>query len=200
MKSKTKIFVVLAVLVVMAMICVLLLEKRTASIEHAWFKSAPIEDNEVFEQVLEHRNRKDFDRAVAVALKGVNGKTPDDFLLQTVADTYFERAEADTAKREQWTSLAVQYSEQALQTNPNDLVNVFNVGESYLSAGMSLPNTEGCMYFKKSLDVFEQLKANSILQQKSGVIEGKDVYMMPYRQRLDEKIKQVRMSRAGCSY
>jgi tetratricopeptide (TPR) repeat protein len=165
---------------------------------HPWFKTAPAEDNQVFEKILQSRKNKDFEEAIALARKGVNGKSPDDFLLQTVADTYFERAQEEPAKREQWVKLALQYSEQALQENPADIVNVFNVGESYLSAGMNMSTPGSCGYYEKSLERFEKLKADPALKNDSAIIEGELVSMNPYRQRLDEKIKQVRQLATGC--
>jgi tetratricopeptide (TPR) repeat protein len=165
---------------------------------HPWFKTAPAEDNQVFEKILQSRKNKDFEEAIALARKGVNGKPPDDFLLQTVADTYFERAQEEPAKREQWVKLALQYSEQALQENPADIVNVFNVGESYLSAGMNMSRPGSCGYYEKSLERFEQLKADPALKNDSAIIEGELVSMNPYRQRLDEKIEQARQLATGC--
>jgi hypothetical protein len=164
----------------------------------AWSKVAPAEDAEVFEQVAACRQRGDFDGAVAVALKGVQGRPPDDFLLQTVADTYFQRAQADPAQRERWITLAVKYSEQALQANPSDVVNVFNVGESYLAAAMNLGKPRGCSYYDKSLGVFERLKTNPVLKGESATVEGQQVPMEPYRQKLDNHIKQARLMASGC--
>jgi tetratricopeptide (TPR) repeat protein len=166
--------------------------------EHPWFKLAPAEDNELFRKVLDYRNKGDFDAAVSVALKGIAGKPPDDFLLETIADTYFERAQKDPAGREQWVKLAVQYSERALEVNPTDPVNVFNVGESYLTAGMNLPTSSACDYYQKSLETLERLQTDPILKNESALIEGERVSMEPYRKRLGEKITQVRQLAAGC--
>ena len=164
----------------------------------AWSKVAPSEDTEVFEQVAACRKRGDFDGAVAVALKGVQGRAPDDFLLQTVADTYFQRAQAEPAQRERWVTLAVKYSEQALQASPGDVVNVFNVGESYLAAAMNLGKPRSCSYYEKSLEVFERLKTNPVLKGESATVEGQQVPMEPYRQKLDNHIKQARLMASGC--
>ena len=166
---------------------------------HAWSKLAPAEDNEVFEKILECRKKGDFDGAVAAANKGVDGKPPDDFLLQTISDTYFERAQQeDGTKREESVSLAVQYSERALETNPGDVVNVFNVGETYLTAAMNLHKPKGCSYYQKSLEIFERLRTDPTLKSEWGTIEGERIPTEPYRQRLDEKLKQVHQLSAGC--
>jgi tetratricopeptide (TPR) repeat protein len=175
------------------------LQMQKTEQEHAWFKAAPAHDNRIFEKVLAYRNKKDFDAAVEVALKGVGGKPPDDFLLQTVADTYFERAQWDPLNREKWVNLALKYSEEALRTNPDDLVNVFNLGESYLSAGMNLEKTRGCSYYKKSREIFEQVKASPTLRDEWGMIEGSRVQMQPYRRTLDDKIAQVSGLISTCS-
>jgi len=76
--------------------------------------------------------------------------------------TYFERAQADQAHKEKWIELAVRYSERALEANPNDLVNVFNLGDSYMAAGMNLDKPLGCSYYEKSLQTFDHLRANRI--------------------------------------
>lgn len=175
------------------------LSQKDEGTEHAWFKKAPVADNAVFERILEDRKKGDFDGAVAAALGGVGGKPPDDFLLQTVSDTYFEEAQqGDDAQRGQWIGLAVQYSERALAMNPGDVVNAFNVGETYLTAAMNLHKPSGCSYYQKSLEVFERLKTDPILKGEWGTIEGERVPMEAYRQRLDEKIKQVHQLSSGC--
>ncbi len=170
-------------------------EKKTG----AWFKVAPPEDQEVLQKVLQCTKKGDFDSAVTLALQGVNGKPPDDFLLQTIAYMYFQRAQEDPAKRMEWVSLAVQYSERALKANPGDVVNLFNLGESYQLAGMNAPVPSGCGCYRKSLEVFERLAADPILKNDWGVIEGERVRMEAYRQRLDDKVKEVRMAVSRCA-
>jgi tetratricopeptide (TPR) repeat protein len=178
---------------------VLLSQKQNEASLHAWSKLAPAEDNEVFEKMLECKKKGDFDGAVALALKGVNGKPADDFLLQAVSSTYFERAQQDNpSRREQWVTSAVQYSERALAANPRDVVNVFNIGETYLTAAMNLQKPNSCGYYEKALGVFERLKTDPILKGEWATIEGERVPMEPYRQRLDDEIKQVRQLSSGC--
>lgn len=196
LRSKSILFVLVILAAMMAGVAMLLQNHRETT--HAWFKIAPTEDNELFEKVLENRRNGDFDDAVTTALKGVKGKPSDDFLFQTIADTYFERAQKEPVKREQWVNLAVQYSERALVVNPGDIVNVFNVGESYLTAGMNRPKPSGCGYYRKSLETFERLEVDPILGGKSGTIEGERVSTGPYRKKLEEKIAQVRQLTAGC--
>ena len=164
----------------------------------AWSKAAPAKDNKVFEQVLEYRKRGDFERAVAVAIEPRNGEQPDDFLLQTTAMTYFQRAQADQANKEKWVALAVQYSERALEANPSDLVNVFNVAASYMAAGMNLGKPQGCPYYEKSLQVFQRLKVDPTLQSEHGTIEGKRVLLAPYRRKLDQHVENLRALAAKC--
>ena len=189
----------LFILGVMAIGIATLSQKDEGRETQAWFKKAPVVDNAVFERILEDRKKGDFDGAVAAALEGVGGKPPDDFLLQAVSDIYFEEAQqGDDAKRGQWVGLAVQYSERALATNPTDVVNVFNVGEAYLTAAMNLHKPAGCGYYAESLKVFEQLRRDPILDGKLGTVEGEQVLMEPYRQRLDGKIRQVRELSEGC--
>lgn len=190
---------VFAILVAIGTARVVFSQKQNEASVHAWSKLAPAEDNEVFEKIMECRKKGDFDGAVAVALKGVNGKPPDGFLLQTIAGTYFERAQQDKpSKREQWVTLAVQYSERALEANPGDTVNIFDVGETYLTAAMNLQKPNSCGYYAKALEVFERLKTDPILKGEWATIEGERVPLGPYRQRLDDEIKQVHQLSAGC--
>jgi hypothetical protein len=165
----------------------------------AWSKTVPTEDNNVFEQILEYRKKGDFERAIAVAVETSNGRRPDDFLLQATAVTYFQRAQADQMNKEKWVDLAVQYSKDALDAKPNDLVNVFNLGDSYMAAGMNLSKPVGCSYYGKSLLVFDSLKADPSLQGEWGTIEGKRVQLTPYRAKLDEHIANLRRLAIGCS-
>ena len=176
----------------------ILAQREKGETENSWSKVAPAEDNKVFEQVLELRKKGDFERAVAIAIDPVNGKQPDDFLLQTTAVTYFQRAQADQTNKDKWVDLAIQYSERALQTNPNDLVNVFNLGDSYTAAGMNLGKPPGCPYYEKSLQTFDGLKADPRLQGEWGTMGGERVRLAPYRHKLDEHMKNLRMLAAKC--
>lgn len=172
-------------------------EKAEPTID-VWSKIAPAADNGVFEKVLQYRKSGDFERAVAVAIEPLNGRQPDDFLLQATADTYFQRAQADQPNREHWVILAVEYSERALQKNPKDLVNAFNVGESYMAAGMNLPKPMGCDYYEKSLQVFEPLESDPALEGEWGTIEGARVFLEPYRHKLRQHIENLRLLAVKC--
>jgi hypothetical protein len=164
-----------------------------------WFKRAPAEDNVLFERVLEFRKNKEFQEAVEIALTGTNGKMPDDFMLQSVADTYFERAQQDPNSQQLWVRLALKYSQQALESNPADIINVFNVADSYFAAGLNMPKPDACSYYATALKDFEMLRGNPLLMQESGVVEGETVSMGPFRHQLDERVKQVRSVVSGCS-
>jgi len=188
------IFAVPAVLVVAFVFA----QREKVETRETWAKIAPAEDNKVFESVLEYRKTGDFERAVAVATESHNGRPPDDFLLQTTAVTYFERAQADQAHKEKRVELAVRYSERALESNPNDLVNVFNLGDSYMAAGMNLDKPLGCSYYEKSLQTFDHLRANPDLRGEWGTIEGERVRLEPYRQKLYEHMKNLQMLAAKC--
>jgi hypothetical protein len=192
-----RVWMMFALLAVQAPSCIFAQKEKIETAE-AWSKIAPPEDNKVFAQVLEYRNRGDFERAIAVAVEPVNGKQPDDFLLHTTAVTYFQRAQTDQLNKEKWVALAVQYSERALQANPKDLVNVFNIGDSYMAAGMNLGGSIGCRYYDKSLQVFERLKAEPALQGEWGSLEGERVPLAPYRRKLDQHIENLRMLADKC--
>ena len=180
--------------------CFIWSQHKSDSTAQAWSKTAPAADEIVFEKVLEYRQRRDFERAVNVAIESENGKQPDDFLLQTTAVTYFQRAQVDQSNREKWVALAVRYSERALEANPKDVVNVFNLGDSYLTAGMNLQMPQGCKYYDKSLQVFQGLKADPGLEGDWGIMEGERVRLQPYRQKLDEHIDELRMLATSCPH
>jgi hypothetical protein len=165
----------------------------------AWSKMVPDKDRKAFEKILECRKRSDFEGAISAALNSTTPGQEDDFLLQTVSDTYFERAQEDKANSEKWIEMALQYSRRSLEKNPADIVNNFNVAEAYLTAAMSLPKPKSCEFFARSLKAFENLRINPILKDKWGTIEGERVLMRPYRSRLDVKIKQAQIAVAKCS-
>jgi hypothetical protein len=190
--------ITLAIIASMAAGISVFCQSRYKTQTHAWAKRVPTEDKETFEKMWELRRKGDFEAALALALKSVEQKPSDDFLLSAIADTYFERAQADPARKQEWVDLALQYSARALDANPQDIVNVFNAGENYLSAGMSTPKPNNCNWYGKSLEVFERLKADPILKTNWATVEGERVPIKPYRERLDEKIKQVHSLAAGC--
>jgi len=186
--------------VLLAMVVALFVyaQKEKDESSSAWSKTAPAADNKQFEQILDYRKKGDFERAVAVATESINGKQPDDFLLQTTAVTYFQWAQADHVNKEKWITLAVQYSERALKANPTDPVNTFDLGDSYMAAGMNLGKPSGCPHYEKSLQLFEELRASPALQGEWGTIDGQRVRLLPYRQKLDGHVKNLRLLAAGC--
>jgi tetratricopeptide (TPR) repeat protein len=188
------VFAVPAVLVVALMFA----QKEKVKTQETWVKIAPAKDNKIFEHVLEYRRMGDFEHAVAAAIEPVNGKPPDDFLLQTAAVTYFQRAQADQTNKEKWVELAIHYSKRALEADPDDLVNIFNVGDSYMAAGMNLGKPAGCSYYEESFQTFDRLKANPGLQGEWGTIEGERVQLEPYRQKLEEHMKNLQMLARKC--
>lgn len=143
-------------------------------IREPWAKVAPTGDNRVFEQILEYRKKGDFERAAAVAIEQVNGEQPDDFLLQATAMTYFQRAQADRINKKKWVDLAIEYSERAFQANPSDLVNLFNVADGYMTAGMNLGKPEGCTYYEKSAEACERLESDPAIQVPGGRSKGNE--------------------------
>jgi hypothetical protein len=163
-----------------------------------WSMTAPVKDNERFEQVLEYRQKGDFEHAAAVAIQPTNGTPPDDFLLHTTAITYFQRAQVDQANKEEWVVLATQYSERAFHANPTEPVNTFNLADSYMTAGMNLGKPQGCTYYQRSLEVFLRLKADPALQGERGTVGGEKVLLAPYRRKLDQHIDNLRVVAATC--
>jgi hypothetical protein len=118
--------------------------------------------------------------------------------LETAADVYFERAQADPINREHWVELAVHYSEMAFKAKPSDIVNEFDLGESYLSAGMNLQDTQRCIYLRRSFEIFERLRSDEMLKNEWGTIEGQRERIEPYRRVLGRKIEDVRSLIVKC--
>lgn len=174
-------------------------QQTRGSEEHPWFKRTPESDIPVLKKILEYRSQKDWVRAIDAASSTMGPTGVDDFLLETLSDTYFERAQDDTPNRMRWVKDAVKYSERALKTNPADPINIFNLGEAYLTAGMNADRkADACVYYQNSLHVFEGLKEHPTLKDEWGTIEGERVRIAPYRQSLENKIKQVRGLAAEC--
>lgn len=188
----------MAAFVIMAVLLLSCAHQNKYQAPEAWSMTAPAKDKDRFEKVLECREKGDFEQAAAVALQPSNGTPPDDFLLEATAITYFQRAQVDQANKGKWVVLATQYSERALQANPTELVDTFNLAESYMTAGINLGKPQGCAYYKKSLDAFMMLKADAGLQGERGTVGGEQVQLAPYRTKLDQHIDTLRAVAAGC--
>lgn len=183
---------VVAVAVIAASLGWLYFQREQAEYSRAWFQRIPVTYNTLFENVLLARQRGDFEGATRMALDSVRGDSSDDVLYRMASDTYFERAQSEPSRRDEFVKLGVQYSERAIAANPANLVDAYDVAESYETAGMNFDGATSCDYFKKAEEHFEALLAKQLFKQHSAVIGGEEVNVRPFRSKGNDKLKEVR--------
>jgi hypothetical protein len=94
-----------------------------------------------------------------------------------------------------WTKLGAEYSQKALDSDPNDIANVFNVGMNYMIIGDDL-DTGGCEYYRRAQTVFENLVPQ--LQGESAETQGRIVRLAPFRRRNEEELSRVKERLQHC--
>lgn len=169
--------------------------------ENPWFQVVPPEYSDLSQKVMTLQKQGRFDDAVQLLEHSLRGQSSDDVLLRMIAYTHFGHAQADTPEREKWAKLGVQFSEKALQANPKDVVNLYNLGESYLLAGEDLVDvsqSESCRYYQESIDVFEKVAANPVMAKERALIEGEIHRMAPWRDRLNERLSKAKEAYSKC--
>jgi len=142
--------IVLAVLVVVAAKWIL------DNTDAPWSLVAPNEQTAVLTKMIKLRDEGQFEEAVNVRLHATSGNPDDDFIYQLIAKTYFIRSLHDRYRSGDWAKLGAEYSQKALDANPKDIANVFNVGLNYVAAGDDL-DTGGCEYYLRAKAIFENL-------------------------------------------
>lgn len=180
-----------------------LYERHRSAYEQAWTKQVPPERSEVFGRIQQSWQHNDFDTATQIALDSVRGVPSDDILYSTVSNIYFSRTQSDPTrnenKNEQWVKLAVRYAERALAANPSDLVNTYNLAQSYRAAGMNSQPPVSCEYYRDSAKAFEALASNEALRQQSGIIESEKVDFQLYRRKLSDQLNDLHQLMSHCS-
>jgi len=160
-----------------------------------WRLISPSQHVEVATRMAELRNKGRFDEAVELGLHSAKGQPGDDFIFQMIAMTYFIRALQDKDQSGKWAKLGAEYSEKALDLNPTDIANIFNVGVNYMIVGDDL-DTGGCEYYRKALTVFESLVPR--LQGNQVETQGTTVRLAPFRKRNEEELSSVRERLRHC--
>ena len=155
---------------------------------------APPEYINAATNMAELRNQGRFDDAVNVGLHSLTGKH-DDFIFQMIATVYFVRALHDKDHAGEWTKLAAEYSTKALDANPTDLANIFNVGVNYVVAGDEL-DTGGCEYYRRALAIFNSLSPR--LHDDRAQTQGRSVRLAPFRTRNEDELSRVRGRLSHC--
>jgi hypothetical protein len=182
-QTKRLLWVVASVLALLAL--VIAIKHHYDTMEMPWSLVTPPRLVEVVTRMAELRNEGRFDEAIQLGLRSVSGHTGDDFIYQMVAETYFVRALHDKDQTGKWTKLGAEYGQKALETNPNDIANVFNAGMHFMIAGDDL-DTGGCEYYRKAQTVFQNLAPR--LQGDRVKTQGRTVRLGPFRKQNDEQL------------
>jgi hypothetical protein len=101
--------------------------------------------------MTELEQKEQFEDAIQMGLRSRTGRPSDYFIYQMVAQAYAIREYKDPKQSAQWAELAAQYAEKALSADPNDLSNIFNVGQTYELAGNNLLTSDSCRYFQRAV-------------------------------------------------
>jgi len=138
-----------------------------------------------------------FDDAIQAGVQSVKGQPSDYFIYQMIARAYTDRAYKDPQQSSKWARLAAEYADKAMNADPTDLSNVFNVGQTYEIAGDNLPTSESCFYYQKAAGVFRELTPK--LDGDRATIQGKSFRLAPFRLHNSERLSDVTRQLASCN-
>ena len=181
--------------IVIAAFALLAIKHYRDTMEMPWSLLAPSQNVQTVTRIVQLRNEGHFDEAIDLGLHSVSGHRGDDFIYQMIATVYFMRSLHDKDQSGKWTKLGAEYSEKALESNPNDIANVFNVGMNYVTIGDDL-DTGGCEYYRRAQMVFENLVPH--LQGDSGETQGRTVRLGPFRKENEKALSRVKESLRHC--
>lgn len=119
--------------IVIVLLAIIAIKNYYDTVGMPWTLITPSQDVEVVTRMAQLRNEGRFDQAVELGLHSAKGQPGDDFIFQMIATTYFVRALHNKDQSGQWTKLGGDYSEKALDFNPTDVTNVFNVAENFMT-------------------------------------------------------------------
>lgn len=179
----------------MAVLSIVAVNWYRETMEMPWSLIAPNHQVVVATRMAELGKKGQYDEAIDVGVHSTNGRPEDAFIYQMVAETYFVRALHDKNQSGKWTKLGAQYSQKALDSDPNDIANVFNVGLNYVVAGDDL-DTGGCEYYRKAKDVFDSLVPR--LQGDRAETQGRTIRLAPLRRRNEKERVRVEESLRRC--
>jgi len=100
-----------------------------------WSLISPGRSTAAVTRMFELRDKGQFEDAINVGLHATNGSPDDAFVYQMIATTYFMRSLHDKDHSGNWAKLGAEYWQKALDSNPNDIANVLNVGLNFVAAG-----------------------------------------------------------------
>lgn len=174
---------------------VIAVEHYRDTMEMPWSLIAQTQQVAVATRMAELRDKGQFEDAIDLGLHSTTGRPDDDFIYHMVATMYFIRALHDKDRSGKWTKLGAEYSQKALDSNPRDIANVFNVGLNYRVAGDDL-DTGGCEYYRKAKAVFEGLRP--LLQADRAETQGRTVRLASFRQRNGEELLRTNERLRSC--
>ena len=184
--------IVLAVLVVAGALLIRYQNMRAP----AWSLTPPPGFGDVGFQMFELEQKEQFEDAIQLGLRSRTGRPSDHFIYQMVAQAYAIREYKDPKQSAEWAQFAAQYAEKALSADPNDLSNIFNVGQTYELAGNNLPTSDSCRYFQRAVELLENLSPK--LQGGRATIQGESFRLAPFRQHNAEEVSNVKRQLASC--
>lgn len=161
-----------------------------------WSLTSPPEFANVAGQMIEFEQKDQYEDEIQLGLRSRTGGASDYFIYQMVARAYATREYKDPKRSAQWAELAAQYAEKALSADPNDLSNIFNVGQTYELAGDNLPTSDSCRYFQRAVELLENLSPK--LQGDRATIQGESFRLAPFRQHNAEEVSLVKRQLASC--
>jgi tetratricopeptide (TPR) repeat protein len=162
-----------------------------------WSLTSPPEFATVGGQMIELELKEQFEDEIQLGLRSRTGGSSDYFIYQMVAQAYAAREHKDPKQSARWAELAAQYAEKALSADPNDLSNIFNVGQTYELAGDNLPTSDSCRYFQRAVELLENLSPK--LQGDRAIIQGESFRLAPFRQHNAEEVSSVKRQLASCA-
>jgi tetratricopeptide (TPR) repeat protein len=162
----------------------------------AWSLTSPPGVGDVAFQMSELEQKDQLEDEIQLGLRSRTGGSSDYFIYQMVARAYATREYKDPKQSAKWAEFAAEYAEKALSAEPNDLSNIFNVGQTYELAGENLPTSDSCRYFQRALELLENL--SPMLQGFRATIQGESFRLAPFRQHNAEEVSHVKKRLASC--
>jgi hypothetical protein len=181
--------------IAVVVLAVIAVKRYRDTMEMPWALFTPNQQVAVVTRMAELRDKGLFGDAINLGLHSTNGHSDDYFIYQMIAATHFIRALHDKDQSGKWTKLGAEYSQKALDSNPKDIANVFNVGVNYRIARDDL-DKGGCEYYRKAKALFESLKP--LLQGDRAETQGRPVRLAAFRKRNEKELSGINERLRSC--
>lgn len=135
-----------------------------------------------------------WDQAIKLALARIRDERRDYGLYNQMAIVYLERAQEDTAHRDQWVRTATSYLDRAASLGPNDMANLLQVTQGYERAGDLV--RDGCVYYKKALA--EGQKGLTVIPKDFVQVDNRRFPTQPVRTEFDDIIYRLQTKVRSC--